>query len=93
MIRSIRHKGLRGLYRTGSSAKVRPDHHKRCLRLLDALEAATKLGDMNVPNYDVHALKSKPARYSVHVNGPWTITFEWDDDTGEALRVDLEQYH
>jgi len=29
------------------------------------------------------------ARYSMHINGPWCITFEWED--GEALRVDLEQ--
>jgi plasmid maintenance system killer protein len=28
---------------------------------------------------------------SIHVNGPWCITFEWQD--GKALRVDLEQYH
>jgi len=27
----------------------------------------------------------------MHVNGPWCITFEWED--GEALRVDLEQEH
>jgi plasmid maintenance system killer protein len=30
-------------------------------------------------------------RYTVHVNGPWCITFEFDD--GDALRVDFEQYH
>ena len=33
----------------------------------------------------------KPARYTVHVNGPWCLTFEFADD--EARRVDLEQYH
>lgn len=33
----------------------------------------------------------KPIRYSLHVNGPWCITFEWAE--GDALRVDLEQYH
>jgi len=32
-----------------------------------------------------------PKRYSIHVNGPWCITFEWKQ--GETLRVDLEQYH
>jgi proteic killer suppression protein len=25
------------------------------------------------------------------VNGPWCITFEFED--GDAFRVDLEQYH
>jgi plasmid maintenance system killer protein len=28
---------------------------------------------------------------SIHVNGPWSITFEWEK--GDAFRVDLEQYH
>ena len=26
-----------------------------------------------------------------HVNGPWCITFEFND--GDAFRVDLDQYH
>ncbi len=30
-------------------------------------------------------------RYSIHVNGPWCVTFEFQD--GEASAVDLEQYH
>ena len=33
----------------------------------------------------------EPTRYTLHVSGPWTITFEWID--GDAWRVDLEQYH
>ena len=28
---------------------------------------------------------------TVHVNGPWCITFEFDQ--GDAVRVDFEQYH
>lgn len=44
-----------------------------------------------VPGFDFHALRGKPQRYTIHVNGPWCITFEWQD--GTALRVDLEQYH
>jgi toxin HigB-1 len=47
---------------------------------------------MNLPGFDFHALHGfKPTRYSVHVNGPWCITFEFAD--GDVLRVDLEQYH
>jgi proteic killer suppression protein len=30
-------------------------------------------------------------RYTVHVNGPWCITFEFEG--GDVYRVDLEQYH
>src|SRR5712672_820366 len=47
---------------------------------------------MNVPGFDFHSLQGfNPKRYSVHVNGPWCITFEFED--GEACRVDFEQYH
>ena len=66
-------------------------HHRLRLRL-DALEAATKPEDMNVPGFDFHPLKGfRPIRYTVHVNGPWCITFEFEK--GDACRVDFEQYH
>ena len=52
---------------------------------------AESLADLRVPGFDFHGLRGSPRRFSIHVNGPWCITFEWQD--GEALRVDLEQYH
>ena len=51
-----------------------------------------RLEALNQPGFDFHPLRgSRPRRYSIHVNGPWCITFEWRN--GRALRVDLEQYH
>jgi proteic killer suppression protein len=91
MIRSFKHKGLRALFDTGVSANVRPDLQARALRRLDALDRADALNDLNVPGFDFHPLRGRPRRFSLHVNGPWCITFEWID--GEALRVNLEQYH
>lgn len=92
MIRSFRHKGLADLFRTGKAAKVRPDLQARSLRRLDALNAAGGLDDLALPGFDFHPLKGyKPTRYSIHVNGPWCITFEWA--AGDAIHVDLEQYH
>jgi len=58
---------------------------------LDALDAARTLDSLRQPGFDFHALHGKPQRYSIHVNGPWCMTFEWEN--AEALRVDLEQYH
>jgi len=46
---------------------------------------------LNVPGFYFHALRGKPKRYSVHVNGPYCITFEWGGE--DALRVNLENYH
>ena len=91
MIRSFRHKGLAELFERGRTRHVRPDLQARCLRRLEALDHAESLMELNVPGFDFHGLRGLPKRYSIHVNGPWCITFEWEDD--EALRVDLEQYH
>ena len=44
-----------------------------------------------VPGFDFHPLKGKPQRYSIHVNGPWCLTFEFEG--GDCLRTDFEQYH
>jgi proteic killer suppression protein len=91
MIRSFKHKGLKETHETGRSAKIRVDLRERCLRRLDALNAAGDLSEINVPGFDFHGLEGKPKRYSIHVNGPFCITFEWVN--GEAWRVDLENYH
>jgi proteic killer suppression protein len=91
MIGSFRHKGLKELLRTGKSRRIRPDLIARVLRRLDALHDAADPGDLNLPGFDFHALCGKPQRYSVHVNGPWCITFGWKGE--EATEVDLEQYH
>ena len=62
------------------------------LKRAQNLDAAAAPEEMNVPGFDFHVLKGhKPARYSVHVNGPWCLTFEFED--GDAWRVDFEQYH
>ena len=91
MIRSFRHKGLAELFENGHSPRIGQNLQTRALRRLDALEQADVLTDLNVPGFDFHGLQGRPKRYSIHVNGPWCITFEWED--GDALRVDLEQYH
>jgi len=92
MITSFRHKGLRELFEIGRTGKIGRQMHKRIIERLDALDAATTPTDMHLPGYDFHALRAfRPTRYSVHVNGPWCITFEFEGEN--AIRVDYEQYH
>jgi proteic killer suppression protein len=91
MIKSFKHKGLVELFERGRSRRMRQDLQSRCLRRLEALDQAESLTDLNVPGFNFHGLQGVPKRYSIHINGPWCITFEWQE--GEALRVDLEQYH
>lgn len=92
MIRSFRSKALATLWETGASPKIDSKMHRRILARLTSLEAAARPEDMNIVGYDFHALRCfDPTRYTVHINGPWCITFEFSD--GDALRVDFEQYH
>lgn len=91
MIESFMHKGLEELFQKGKSAKVQKALVERIMRRLDAIDSAKTTEALNVPGFDFHLLRGKPKRYSVHVNGPWCITFEWQAEN--ALRVDLENYH
>ena len=92
MIKSFLSKALETLWRTGKSSKIDVRMVGRLNRRLETLDAAKLPEAMNVPGFDFHALKGpKPTRYTVHVNGPWCITFEFRQ--GDAYRVDLEQYH
>jgi proteic killer suppression protein len=91
MIRSFLHKGLKDLFERGTTGRVQKSMHERCIVRLDALDRAVRVEDMNVPGFNFHALYGKSQRYTVHVNGPWCITFEFEGD--KAYRVDFEQYH
>ena len=91
VIKSFRHKGLKQLWETGRSGKVAVDLQSRALRRLDALDGVAGPNGMNLPGFDFHSLRGLPQRFTVHINGPWCITFGWDGT--DAVEVDLEQYH
>jgi len=91
MIHSFKHKGLRQLYETGKTGRIDQGMHKRIIMRLDALSSATRPEGMNIPGFDFHRLQGYvPKRYTIHINGPWCITFEWNDGTEN---VDFIQYH
>ncbi|WP_132312815.1 type II toxin-antitoxin system RelE/ParE family toxin [Martelella mediterranea] len=91
MIKGFANKQLKALWKTGKS-KIDARLHKRILLRLDALDAASKPEDLNIPGFNFHSLTGfSPTRYTVHVNGPWCVTFEFEN--GDAYVVDFEQYH
>ncbi len=60
--------------------------------MLDRLDSANEVKDMNAPGYDFHPLKGNfKGFYSIHVNGNWTIIFRFEN--GEASDVDIIDYH
>jgi proteic killer suppression protein len=91
MIQSFRHKGLARLWNEGDPKGIRSDLLERVRRRLTALDAAQDMRELATPGSGLHRLQGKPTRFAISVSGPWRITFEWQD--GEAMQVDLEQYH
>ena len=91
MIESFTYKGLRELFEGGKSSKVQKVLAIRIMRRLDAIDSAKSLDDLRVPGFNFHSLEGAPKRYSIHINGPWCITFEWHEES--AFRINLENYH
>jgi len=91
-IKNFRHKGLKKFFEFGDKSGIRAAHSSKISRILDRLNSASDVKDMNAPGYDFHPLKGELREfYSVHVNGNWTIIFRFKD--GEASDVDLIDYH
>ena len=92
MIKTIRHKGLRRFYETGSTAGIIAAHAKKLRFQLIALNTAISIDDMDVPGFKLHPLKGEQkGRWSIFVNANWRITFEFRE--GDAYLVDYEDYH
>jgi proteic killer suppression protein len=92
MIKSWKHKGLKGLFLKGSKKGIRPDTAERLQRRLDVLDAANSLDALGLPGFRLHPLSGDMrGRYSIRVTGNWRITFRFED--GDVFDVDLEDYH
>jgi toxin HigB-1 len=91
MIESFVHKGLKELFEDGKSARIQRALHSRIIRRLDAIDSATSIDDLKIPGFNFHGLEGAPKRFSIHINGPWCLTFEWREDN--AYRLNLENYH
>ncbi len=92
MIKSFRHKGLEIFFYTGKKRGIRPEHAKRLERILDRLNAADEVKDMNYPRSDLHKLSGNmKGQYAVKISGNWRIFFEFVD--GNVYVVDYDDYH
>jgi proteic killer suppression protein len=91
MNKTFRSKRLAALW-AGKQSKIDARMNKRIILRLDALDAAQAAEEMNLPGFDFHTLRGyNPTRYTVHINGPWCLTFEFNDS--DAYAIDFEQYH
>ncbi len=92
MIKSFTHKGLESFFFTGSKKGIRPEHSNRLSLILDRLDAASDVKDMNYPGSRFHQLLGdKKNFYSVKVSGNWRVFFKFNE--GDAFVVDYDDYH
>lgn len=92
VIRTIRHKGLRRFYESGSTSGIRSAHTGRLRLQLAALDTAYTIQDMDIPGFKLHPLKGKlKGRWAIRVSGNWRLTFEFKD--GDVYLLDYEDYY
>lgn len=92
MIISIKHKGLKRFYLTGTAKGIRADHVSRLQVRLAVLEAATCIEDIAVHNWDLHALTGNfLGQYAIRVSGNWRLFFKFID--GDVYLLDYDDYH
>ncbi len=92
MIRSFRHAGLEGFFKTGSKRGIQPAHATKLAKQLLNLNNATAAEDMNIPGWGLHPLRGElQGHWSIKVNGNWRITFFFEGT--DATLVDYLDYH
>jgi proteic killer suppression protein len=66
MIKSFKHMGLEEFFYTGKKKGIKPEHANRLERILDRLNAANEILDMNYPGSNLHKLHGdKKDQYAV----------------------------
>ena len=92
LIRSFRHKGLERLFRDGTRRGIQPRHEERLTDILDRLNAAATVGDMDYPGSGLHPLAGpRKGHWAVRVSGNWRVVFRFA--SGDAHVVDYLDYH
>lgn len=92
MIMSFRHKGLRDLFFFNDASGVNPQHVKRLLNRLSALNQVTTVSGVNVRSYRLHELQGeRQGVWAITVSGNWRLTFEFFN--GNAHVLNYEDYH
>lgn len=92
MLKTFKHKGLEAFFVEGSQRLLSPQHLGRIRRILDFLDNADRVEELDIPGYGFHTLKGdRKGEWSMKVSGNWRITFRFAD--GHAFDVNLEDYH
>ncbi|MFZ2650816.1 MAG: type II toxin-antitoxin system RelE/ParE family toxin [Burkholderiaceae bacterium] len=91
MIKSFKHRGLERLFIKGSVGGVQAVYAPRICLILEAIDAAERVNELDIPGLHLHRLKGDRRNpWSLRVSANWRITFEFEN--GDASILDLEDY-
>ena len=83
---------VRRAFEDGNYRRINPQWRARVELLLDALDAAEKVEDLNLLTLGTHLLKgNRKGEWGMTVTKNWRITFRFE--AGDAVEVDLEDHH
>ena len=92
MIKSFVHKGLEDFFYEGEKKGIRQNHEKKLAAIMDRLDAANEIRDMNYPGSYLHLLEPRANNiWSVKVSGNWRVTFRFIE--GTAFEINYVDYH
>lgn len=92
MLETFKHKGLEVFFTEDDRRLLSPRHVGRIKRILDLLNDAAKVEELNIPGYELHPLKGdRKGEWGMKVSGNWRIVFCFEG--GNAFDVNLEDYH
>ena len=92
MIASFRSRALKRYWERSETKRLPPTSIDRIKVILDRLDAAIEPKDLDLPGFGFHSLKgNRKGEFAVTVTRNWRITFAWR--AGDAINVDLEDYH
>jgi proteic killer suppression protein len=88
MIKSFIHKSLEDFSYDGTRKGIQAKHASKIEAILDRLDAANEITDMNYPGSGLHLpLPKKKGRWGIKVSGNWRLKFEFKD--GDAFNLDV----
>ena len=92
MIKSFKHRGLEEFFFDGKKKGLQSKHLVKLEDILDLLDAAENIKDMNFPGSGLHQLKGKLKGYwAIKISGNWRLTFKFEN--ANAYEVDYIDYH
>ena len=92
-IRSIRHRGLRRLYRSGDRRDLPAALVEKISDIMLAIDEAAHPDEVGLfPGWRLHPLKGElKGFWSVTVSGHWRVIFRFEG--GDAFDLDFVDYH